>query len=130
MIANSRAFNILINGIETAAFVPFADMLNHKRPKHTKWSYCDEQQGLVIKALDDIPRGDQVYVNYGNKCNSRIFLNYGFVSDQNNDANEVPLIASIDEEDPLFGEKVEMLNGYKETKLFMISVDLETETMK
>jgi histone-lysine N-methyltransferase SETD3 len=33
MTASSRIFGITINGIKTDAFVPLADMLNHRRPK-------------------------------------------------------------------------------------------------
>ena len=33
MTACSRIFGLNINGLKTDAFVPFADMLNHKHPK-------------------------------------------------------------------------------------------------
>lgn len=36
------------------------DMLNHKRPRQTSWTYSDEKGGFIIEALDDIPRGEQV----------------------------------------------------------------------
>lgn len=91
MIVSSRIFGITVNGVKTDGFVPLADMLNHKRPKQTTWYYCDERKGFIIEAGDDIPRGEQVYDSYGRKCNSRFFLNYGFIN-LNNDANEVPLI--------------------------------------
>jgi hypothetical protein len=38
-----------------------------------------------------------VYDSYGRKCNSRFFLNYGFIN-QPNDANEVPIIVNIDKD--------------------------------
>lgn len=43
MTASSRIFGIIIKGFKTDAFVPLADMLNHKRPKLTSWSYSDER---------------------------------------------------------------------------------------
>jgi histone-lysine N-methyltransferase SETD3 len=33
MSASSRIFGLVIDGVKTDAFVPFADMINHKRPK-------------------------------------------------------------------------------------------------
>lgn len=32
------------NGIRTAALVPYADMLNHLRPRETKWQFEDSVQ--------------------------------------------------------------------------------------
>ena len=97
MITCSRIFGITVNGVKTDGFVPFADMLNHRRPRQTTWYYSDEAEGFVIEACDDIPRGAQVYDSYGRKCNSRFFLNYGFIN-QPNDANEVPIMVNIDKE--------------------------------
>ena len=96
MIVSSRIFGIQVNGVKTDGFVPLADMLNHKRPKQTTWYFCDERQGFIIEASDDIARGDQVYDSYGRKCNSRFFLNYGFIN-LNNDANEVPMDVNLNE---------------------------------
>jgi len=90
MMVSSRIFGIQIEGIKTDGFVPYADMLNHMRPRQTTWTYTDEREGFIIEALDDIPRGGQCYDSYGKKCNSRFFLNYGFIN-LNNDANEFPL---------------------------------------
>lgn len=90
MMVSSRIFGIQIDGVKTDGFVAYADMLNHKRPRQTTWNYTDDRRGFVIDALDDIKRGEQVYDSYGKKCNSRFFLNYGFIN-LNNDANEVPV---------------------------------------
>jgi histone-lysine N-methyltransferase SETD3 len=43
MITASRIFGINIDGVKTDAFVPYADMLNHKRPRETTWYYSDEK---------------------------------------------------------------------------------------
>jgi len=57
MITCSRIFGITVNGVKTDGFVPYADMLNHRRPRQTTWYYSDEKEGFVIEACDDIPRG-------------------------------------------------------------------------
>ena len=43
MTVSSRIFGISIKGVKTDAFVPLADMLNHRRPKQTSWMYSDEK---------------------------------------------------------------------------------------
>ena len=101
VMAQSRNFNIIIDGNETNAFVPFADMLNHKRPKETTWAYDNTKQGFVITACEDIKRGDPVYDSYGKKCNSRFFLEYGFIN-QPNDADEFPIKIGLNPSDPSY----------------------------
>ncbi|CAD8163405.1 unnamed protein product [Paramecium octaurelia] len=100
MTASSRIFGINIKGVKTDAFVPLADMLNHKRPKLTSWCYSDERQGFIIETDENIEKGQMIFDSYGSKCNSRFLLNYGFVVDDNN-ANEVNLMVEPDGTIPL-----------------------------
>jgi len=115
MTASSRIFGLKIEGKKTDAFVPLAgntnkehdmemltllDMLNHRRPKQTSWAYDQEKAAFVIKAIDDIPRGEQVYDSYGKKCNSRFLMNYGFIA-EDNDGNEVAVKIGYRKDDPL-----------------------------
>ena len=58
MMVCSRIFGIEIEGVKTDGFVPYADMLNHKRPRQTAWTYTDDREGFIIEALEDIKRGD------------------------------------------------------------------------
>ena len=95
MMVCSRIFGIDIEGVKTDGFVPYADMLNHKRPRQTSWTYTDDREGFIIEALEDIKRGDQIYDSYGKKCNTRFLLNYGFIN-LDNDANEFPLTIELD----------------------------------
>jgi histone-lysine N-methyltransferase SETD3 len=48
---------VIIDGIKTDAMVPFADMLNHRVPKHTSWNYSQEASGFVIESVQDIEKG-------------------------------------------------------------------------
>lgn len=100
MTASSRIFGINIKGVKTDAFVPLADMLNHKRPKLTSWCYSEEKQGFIIETDEKIDRGQMIFDSYGRKCNSRFLLNYGFVVDDN-DANEVNVTVAAEFNDPL-----------------------------
>lgn len=58
MMVASRIFGVQINGLKTDIFVPYADMLNHRRPRQTAWSYSDELGGFIIESLEDIKRGE------------------------------------------------------------------------
>lgn len=137
MTASSRIFGIVINGEKTDAFVPLAgnnrifcaycqDMLNHKRPKQTSWFYSDEKEGFIIESLEDIPRGEQVYDSYGRKCNSRFFLNYGFIN-MNNDANEVALKVSFSPDDETLSMKEKMLAEGASSRTFRVLANTEEE---
>lgn len=45
-------------GIKTDALVPIADMLNHKIPKMTTWSFSDTMKGFVVEnGLQSIAEG-------------------------------------------------------------------------
>ena len=48
MIVCSRIFGIIMYGNKTDALVPIADMLNHKIPKMTSWSFSDALKGFVV----------------------------------------------------------------------------------
>ena len=108
MLTASRIFGISVNGVVTDGYVPYADMLNHKRPRHSTWYYSDERGGFVIEASDDIERGETVYDSYGKKCNSRFFLNYGYINPEN-DADEVPIAVALRKDDVGFEVKTKLI---------------------
>lgn len=110
MCACSRNFGLIVNGLRTAALVPYADMLNHYRPRETKWQFDDALQGFTITSLQHIGMGAQVYDSYGQKCNHRFLLNYGFSVEQNVEPdgfcpNEVPILLQLRRSDPLYDHK-------------------------
>lgn len=112
MCVCSRNFGLQIDGHRTSALVPHADMLNHHRPRETKWSYDDELQAFTITTLQPIVAGSQVYDSYGQKCNHRFLLNYGFAVEDNSEPdgfcpNEVPIALSMREDDPLYDLRYE-----------------------
>jgi len=60
MLASSRIFGIKINNKKTDCFAPLADMLNHRRPRKTKWYYSDQIKSFVIHAINEIDKGEEV----------------------------------------------------------------------
>merc|ERR1719261_1492558 len=67
----SRNFGIVVNGVKRTAMVPFADMLNHYRPRETSWTFNNTQQSFTVTTLKDMRVGQQVMDSYGKKCNSK-----------------------------------------------------------
>lgn len=68
-----------------------------------------------------------MYDSYGKKCNSRFFLNYGFIN-ENNDANEVPIKMRIGDDDPLSAVKRKLVS-YSDEKTIRVSEDLNEKNM-
>jgi histone-lysine N-methyltransferase SETD3 len=100
MLVASRNFGVSIDGVKTDALVPYADMLNHLRPRETTWQYEPERELFTIRAAAPLAMGAQIYDSYGKKCNSRFLLNYGFSVEQNTDPdgtnpNEVRLVFEL-----------------------------------
>lgn len=112
MCVCSRNFGLQIDGHRTSALVPHADMLNHYRPRETKWTFDEDRQAFTITTLQPIQAGAQVYDSYGQKCNHRFLLNYGFAVEDNRELdgfcpNEVPLELNLNPDDPLYQHKLE-----------------------
>ena len=103
-IVSSRIFGVIIHGKKNDIIAPYADMLNHKRPRETHWTYDDKLDSFVVSAISDIKQSNEVFDSYGRKCNSRFLLNYGFTI-ENNEDNEYKINLELDESCPLFTEK-------------------------
>ena len=101
MLISSRIFGISINDKKTDVLAPFADLLNHKRPRQTQWYFDDNLESFVIQAIDNIKEGDEIFDSYGKKTNARFLLNYGFCLDDN-DTSEYLLTVEFNEKYPLY----------------------------
>jgi histone-lysine N-methyltransferase SETD3 len=104
MAVCSRNFGMVVNGVRTSAMVPHADMLNHFRPRETKWAFDNTKQSFTVTSLMALPAGKQVYDSYGSKCNHRFLLNYGFSIENNGESdgtcpNEVSLAFRVRDDD-------------------------------
>lgn len=122
MLVSSRIFGITVDGKKTDSMVPLSDMLNHRCPQQTSWEYKEEYKAFIIDVKESIPRGDEIYDSYGQKCNSRFFMNYGFILEGNTD-NEVPMKIWLDEMDPLYTAKMKIIE-YSNPKTIRIAENL------
>ena len=121
MIISSRIFGISINNYKTDVLVPFADLLNHKRPRQTQWYYDNKIKSFVIQATEDIEQGKEIYDSYGKKTNGRFLLNYGFAI-ENNDSSEYALSVVFDDCYPLYEIKKKIIkNGKNLIKTFYLN---------
>jgi len=118
-VISSRVFGVTIKGKKNDIIAPYADMLNHKRPRQTHWNYDDSCNAFVVKGLANIKKGEEVFDSYGIKCNSRFLLNYGFTV-ENNEDNEFKIILILNESSPYFKEKMEYLGGKNCSKKFSL----------
>ena len=92
-IVSSRVFGITMHNVKTDALVPFADLLNHRRPRQTQWFYDDDKDAFIVQAIENIDKGSEIFDSYGKKTNARFLLNYGF-SIENNETSEYTLTIS------------------------------------
>jgi histone-lysine N-methyltransferase SETD3 len=70
---SSRMFGFEIGPLKTGGLVPFADMLNHRRPKLIFWDYDNVSalKNFNFEVLEDLEPGAEIFDSYGKKCNSR-----------------------------------------------------------
>ena len=121
MLISSRIFGISINDKKTDVLAPFADLLNHKRPRQTQWYFDNILQSFVIQALEDIEQGNEIFDSYGKKTNARFLLNYGFAL-EDNDTNEVSLTVVFNDTFPMFKIKKNFFqNEYEFIKTFILN---------
>lgn len=111
LVVITRIFGLVIKGTKTDGLVPYADMLNHMRPRQTSWTFDDNRTGFIITTIKQCGRGDEIFDSYGRKCNNRFFVNYGFALDSNPD-NEAVIRVKLPRTDPHYGTKISFLGGH------------------
>lgn len=105
----TRIFKVDIDKHSDRVFVPFADMLNHSPNPNTSWCYSDKDRGFVMVATRYIPKGSELTDSYGEKCNSRYFVNYGFSLPQNLANNQAVIF--LPAAPPHITEKIKHVEG-------------------
>ena len=121
VLISSRIFGIAINENKTDVLAPFADLLNHKRPRQTQWYYDDNLQSFVIQATENIKEGSEIFDSYGKKTNARFLLNYGFCLDDN-DTSEYLLTITFNDTYPMFDLKKNFFqNEYELVRTFNLN---------
>jgi histone-lysine N-methyltransferase SETD3 len=130
-IISSRVFGITIHNVKTDALVPFADLLNHRRPRQTQWFYDDIKDAFIVQAIEDIDKGMEIFDSYGKKSNARFLLNYGF-SIENNETSEYNLTINstdtmgLDEDNwPMIELKKNLFKNEDFSKSFNLTINFQ-----
>ena len=45
--------------------VPIGDMMNHSNQNNVVYSYCQFTEGLTMVVNQDIPKGEELFTDYG-----------------------------------------------------------------
>lgn len=94
----SRNYYIRVGPKGTKALIPFADMLNHMQTltdqisSKTTWNFDINRQEFVMKAIDDIRMGEEIFQIYGVRTNSDLLFVYGFTMEDFNVSDSKSLI--------------------------------------
>ncbi len=128
----SRNFGIVVHGDKRTAMVPYADMLNHYRPRETSWTFDDSKDSFTITSLSPLQAGQQVMDSYGKKCNSKFLLHYGFAVECNREEdgkcqNEIyiRLFLKNGREDSLYETRLSILGPSRSSRGFRLSMNFE-----
>ena len=79
---------------ENLALAPFLDLFNHSSKANVEAGFIHQpkrsESFYAIKTNSKYRKYDQVFINYGPHCNLRLYLEYGF-SEENNDNDFIPV---------------------------------------
>jgi hypothetical protein len=78
IIVGSRIFGYDKNNFEESGMVPYIDMINYSPEPNTTWYFDESIDSFVLKAIEKIPKNNEIYDDYGVKSNAEFFLYYGF----------------------------------------------------
>lgn len=61
---------------QTPALIPFWDLANHI-DGHVTTSYNDTEHQIEATTLADVPKGEQIFIHYGNRNNANLLVHNG-----------------------------------------------------
>ena len=128
-VVGSRVFGVNIKGKRNTIIVPFADLLNHKRPQETYWNFDDKTNSFFIEGTTNIQEGHEVFDSYGIKTNAMFLLHYGF-TDKSNKYNKFRIDLDLNKTYPFLEEKMAFLKQKSLNKSFEIELEFPNDNMK
>jgi len=112
-IVMSRAFTLSDEG---TALIPYGDMCNHSNIPHGVFTYDNEKKVFQIKCVKECKSGEEFFISYGDKSNTELLVEYGFILKENFfDSIEIsinPTIINLIEQEQVVGL-------WKEKEIFM-----------
>lgn len=83
ILVGSRIFGYKKDNEDESGIVPYVDMINHSVKSNTTWYYDDEKKSFILEAIKNIPKGEEIVDDYGDKNNIDFLLYYGFTLKDN-----------------------------------------------
>ena len=68
---------------EVNSMVPYVDLLNHKNDYNVNFYFDDHKDSMIVYAIKDINKGDEVINNYGEDNNIHLYTGYNFIIKDN-----------------------------------------------
>ena len=65
------------------ALVPWADFLNHSSTSGSFLDFDPSSRSVLLRPIEAVTQGAQVFASYGEKSNAELLLSYGFLLDSN-----------------------------------------------
>lgn len=122
ILASQRAYDLAYtDGSIRQVLIPYIDVspINHGSPNNVK---CFQRDGyLKLIATSPIERGQIVVQAQSKACNSSVFIKSGFIAENNEENNSVPIIAELDVQDPNFKMKLELINQAEIAQNFVLN---------
>lgn len=125
ILASSRAYDLAFtDGTTRQVIIPFIELslINYGEKKNVNCLQIDGQ--LKLRACRDIKRGELIIQQQANACNSSIFLNSGFLAENNHEKNSVLVECSLDQADPNFKAKLELISQSDPAQKFLLRENL------
>ena len=83
ILVGSRIFGYKKDNKDESGIVPYVDIINHSIKSNTTWYYYDNKKSFILEAIKNIPKGEEIVDDYGDKNNIDFLLYYGFTLKDN-----------------------------------------------
>lgn len=119
--ASNRAYDLAFtDGSIRQVLIPFIELspINYGLAANVKCLQIDSY--LKLQACRNIRRGEIIVQQQSNACNSSVFLNSGFLADNNYDKNSVLIECQLDPKDKFISSKLDLIRDTEPVQKFLL----------
>lgn len=122
ILASQRAYDLTYtDGLVRQVLIPYIEVspINYGKPQNVK---CYQQNGyLKLISSAAIGRGETVVQAQSKACNSSVFIKSGFIAEDNDINNSIPVDVSLDTQDKMFKVKLELISQPQHSQNFILT---------
>lgn len=122
----TRTYELVIDGGQTTAWVPFAELMNHSNSANISWS-GEASWGFVATASETIEAGNPMHISYGARGNSALFVYHGFCLENNPYNDAEILLPALKEDHPLYECTKELGTEREAMRAFKLLTDYQSD---